>query len=82
MSHVYYTELWLATRKDLEKLLELEKRMQRRALREAKEERILNEVLFMYIRYMLGLIKNITFPKNVLSLNILTSSYNNFVPMS
>jgi len=58
MSHVYYTELWLATRNDLGKLLELEEKLQARPLR--NEERFLNEVLSMYIRYMLGLIKNIT----------------------
>lgn len=29
MSHSYYTELWLITRNDLEKLIELDKKLQK-----------------------------------------------------
>jgi len=50
MSHVYYTELWLATRNDLAKLLELEEKLEEKKLKNT--ERILDEVLFMYIRYI------------------------------
>lgn len=49
MSHVYYTELWLATRKDLEKLLQLERKVQEGVPMKKKE--ILDATLSMYIRY-------------------------------
>ncbi|EZA61609.1 hypothetical protein DMN91_004111 [Ooceraea biroi] len=49
MSHIYYSELWLVTRNDLEKLLELERKLQEGTLTRKRE--ILNAALSMYIRY-------------------------------
>lgn len=54
MSHVYYNELWLITRNDLEKLLELERGLQENA--PLKKTVALNSALSMYLRYMLKLI--------------------------
>ncbi|XP_011264508.2 dynein regulatory complex protein 11 [Camponotus floridanus] len=48
MSHVYYTELWLVTRSDLEKLLELERKQQDTPL---KKKVALNFALSMYLKY-------------------------------
>ncbi|TGZ56661.1 hypothetical protein DBV15_07761 [Temnothorax longispinosus] len=49
MSHVYYNELWLITRGDLEKLLELERRLQEST--PLKKGAALNSALFIYLRY-------------------------------
>ncbi|XP_025074441.1 IQ and AAA domain-containing protein 1-like [Pogonomyrmex barbatus] len=49
MSHAYYTELWLITRNDLEKLLELERRLQESE--PLKNKDALNSALSMYLRY-------------------------------
>ncbi|XP_067206227.1 dynein regulatory complex protein 11-like isoform X2 [Linepithema humile] len=49
MSHVYYTELWLVTRSDLEKLLKLERKLQED--RPKRKETVLNSMLLMYLRY-------------------------------
>ncbi|KAL6442102.1 hypothetical protein ACFW04_002427 [Cataglyphis niger] len=49
MSHVYYTELWLITRSDLEKLLELERKLQHDKLQNKKT--VLNSALSMYLKY-------------------------------
>ncbi|XP_024877516.1 IQ and AAA domain-containing protein 1-like isoform X1 [Temnothorax curvispinosus] len=49
MSHVYYNELWLITRSDLEKLLELERRLQEST--PLKKGAALNSALFIYLRY-------------------------------
>lgn len=54
MSRIYYNELWLITKSDLEKLLELERRLQESAL--LKEKAALNSALSVYIRYMFKLI--------------------------
>lgn len=50
MSHAYYSELWLVTRSDLEKLLELERRLQEEAPIEKKSA--LNIALSIYVRYV------------------------------
>lgn len=47
MSHDYYTEIWLVTRSDLEKLLELERKLQDTPLR---KEAALNSALSMYLK--------------------------------
>lgn len=57
MSHDYYTEIWLVTRSDLEKLLELERKLQDTPLR---EKAALNSALSMYLKCVL---KNIDFIK-------------------
>ncbi|XP_018364470.1 PREDICTED: IQ and AAA domain-containing protein 1-like [Trachymyrmex cornetzi] len=49
MSHVYYNELWLITRSDLEKLLELERELQESA--PLKKRAALNSALSIYLRY-------------------------------
>ncbi|XP_018307729.1 IQ and AAA domain-containing protein 1 [Mycetomoellerius zeteki] len=49
MSHVYYNELWLITRSDLEKLLELERKLQKSA--PLKKRAALNSALPIYLRY-------------------------------
>ncbi|XP_072760496.1 dynein regulatory complex protein 11 isoform X2 [Anoplolepis gracilipes] len=49
MSHVYYTELWLITRSDLEKLLELERKLQQET--PLKNKAALNFMLSMYLKY-------------------------------
>lgn len=51
MSHVYYTELWLVTRSDLEKLLELERELQQHTPQKYKAA--LNSALTMYLKYVL-----------------------------
>lgn len=48
MSHAYYTELWLVTRGDLEKLLELERRLQEGA--PLRKKAALNSALSIYVR--------------------------------
>jgi len=53
MSHVYYNELWLITRSDLEKLLELERRLQENA--PLKNRAALNSALSMYLRHVFKL---------------------------
>lgn len=50
MSHTHYTELWLITRNDLEKLLEFEQRLQEGA--PLKKRLILDTALSMYVRYV------------------------------
>lgn len=57
MSHIYYNELWLITRSDLEKLLELERRLRENAKTNALNQRAaLNSTLSIYVRYVLKLI--------------------------
>jgi hypothetical protein len=53
MSHVYYNELWLITRNDLEKLLELERGLQKNA--PLKKRAALNSALSIYLRQVLKL---------------------------
>ncbi|XP_011059904.1 PREDICTED: IQ and AAA domain-containing protein 1-like [Acromyrmex echinatior] len=48
MSHVYSHELWLITRSDLEKLLELERGLQKKA---PKNNAALHSALSIYLRY-------------------------------
>lgn len=52
MSHIYYNELWLITRSDLEKLLELERRLQEN---ESLNKTALHSALSIYLRYVLKL---------------------------
>lgn len=47
MSFSYYNELWLVTRSDLEKLLELERAAQKAEMKRAKA---LDSALSMYVR--------------------------------
>lgn len=54
MSHIYYNELWLITRNDLEKLLKLERELQEAAPLE--KAAALNSALSTYLRYVLKLI--------------------------
>ncbi|KYM86111.1 IQ and AAA domain-containing protein 1 [Atta colombica] len=49
MSYVYYNDLWLITRSDLEKLLELERELQKSA--PLKKRAALNSALPIYLRY-------------------------------
>lgn len=58
MSHSYYTELWLISRNDLEKLIELDKKLQKisRFKEEAEEVEIdvkhgLDLLLPVYLKY-------------------------------
>lgn len=58
MSHSYYTELWLISRNDLEKLIELDKKLQKisRFKEEAEEAEIdvkhgLDLLLPVYLKY-------------------------------
>lgn len=58
MSHSYYTELWLISRNDLEKLIELDKKLQKtpRWKEEAEEAEIdvkhgLDLLLPVYLKY-------------------------------
>jgi len=54
MSYVYYNDLWLITRSDLEKLLELERELQKTDA--SLETAALNSALSIYLRYMFELI--------------------------
>lgn len=49
MSHDYYNEVWLVTRSDLEKLLELDRDLQKRKPINQREN-ALNHALTLYIR--------------------------------
>lgn len=58
MSHSYYTELWLITRNDLEKLIELDKKLQKtsRWKEDVEEAKIdvkhgLDLLLPVYLKY-------------------------------
>ncbi|XP_076751560.1 IQ and AAA domain-containing protein 1-like [Xylocopa sonorina] len=50
MSHAYYKELWLITRNDLDKLMELDKKLQQET-RTKNIEQELNALLPTYLRY-------------------------------
>ncbi|EFN79071.1 IQ and AAA domain-containing protein ENSP00000340148 [Harpegnathos saltator] len=49
MSHIYYNELWLVTRNDLEKLLKFERKLQESA--PLRKKVMLNTALSIYVRY-------------------------------
>nr|XP_033186317.1 IQ and AAA domain-containing protein 1-like [Bombus vancouverensis nearcticus] len=50
MSHAYYTELWLVARNDLDKLIELDRRLQQQTSTKNRQH-VLNLLLPMYLRY-------------------------------
>lgn len=50
MSHAYYTELWLVARNDLDKLIELDRRLQQQTNTKNRRH-VLNLLLPMYLRY-------------------------------
>ncbi|KOX74351.1 Putative IQ and AAA domain-containing protein 1-like [Melipona quadrifasciata] len=50
MSHAYYTDLWLITRNDLDKLIELDRKLQQQT-RTSRKQHGLNLLLPTYLRY-------------------------------
>lgn len=59
MSRIYYNELWLIARSDLEKLLELERSLQENAW--LKKKGALNSALSIYLRYVFKLISHVKY---------------------
>lgn len=53
MSHQYYSELWLAAREDVEKILRMDKDMQEKKGGKFSKDKISGQLLPIYIRYII-----------------------------